>query len=150
MIRIDFLDKISQTFNLNMSYYDNDAILINPHSGAKIVLSDDTTPEYTEYTVSFSTQHRHFSSLEKAEEYIRLIISDEVLPIEFFESNRARFGSEIRKNDFDDITTEKLAQIFGYTVEYLSQFEFEVHSWSGKYDLKRTKVSELSKNLQNS
>ena len=97
---------------------------------------------FTVYTVRFSTQHMHFDTLMDVEKYIRLILSDEVLPIEFYQSERSRFGGEIRNEDFEHITVENLAQWFGYTPEYISQFEFEVHSWSGKYDLKRKKVSE--------
>ena len=35
---------------------------------------------------------------------------------------------------FDELTIDLLADRFGYTADYISQFEYEIHSWSGKYD----------------
>jgi len=141
-------EKIHNVFDLTVNYGDDYAVLTNPVTGAKIVISEDTClngdgTAFPEYTVCFSTQHRHFSSMDKVVLYIRQILTDEILPIEFFECGRARFGGEIRKIDFDSISPKSLAQLFGYTSGYLSGLEIEVHSWSGKYDLKRTKVSEI-------
>ena len=99
VIRSAFLTEISKTFDLRLSYKDDTAVLSDPESGAFVEISKDEyytdfkeEETFFEYTVSFSTQHRHFDTLDKAEEYVRMIISDEVLPIEFFDSDRARFG----------------------------------------------------------
>ena len=152
MIRASFFKEICKTYELEVHYTDHTIVLSDPQRDAYIEISRDEyytdskkEKTFSEYTVQFSTQHRHFNSLEEAEEYIRLILSDEVLPIEFFDDNRARFGGEIRKDDFDTLTPESLAKWSGYTADYLLPLEFEVHSWSGKYDIKRMKFSELYK-----
>ena len=75
--------------------------------------------------------------LSKSAVYIRMILTDEVLPIEFYLHGERRFGGEIKKTDYDGLTMEFLAGHYGYSVEYLSQFEYEVHSWSGRYNVER-------------
>ena len=154
MIQLAFLSEISESYGLRLCFRGDAVILCAPKSGAFIEISKD---EYDtdskkgktiiEYTVRFSTQHRHFDSLDQAEAYIRMILSDEVLPIEFFDSGGPRFGGEIRRDDLEGISAGRLAQMFGYTTDYLSPFEFEVHSWSGQNDVKRIKVSDISNAL---
>ncbi|MBR3301935.1 MAG: hypothetical protein IKI73_04660 [Firmicutes bacterium] len=154
MIQTPFFKEICKTYDLSIHYTEETIVLSDPQSDAFIEVSQDEyfmdskkAKTITEYTVCFSTQHRHFNSLEEAEEYVRLILSDEVLPIEFFDDDRARFGGEIGKDDLSNISAQRLAQLFGHSVEYLSQLSFEVHSWSGENDIKRTKVLEISNML---
>ena len=152
MILTPFFKEICKSYDLQIHCTDDTIVLRDSKSDACIIISQDeyftdSTKEkaFSEYTVLFSTQHRHFNSLEEAEEYVRLILSDEVLPVEFFDSDRPRFGGEIRKDEFDVLTPESLAKRFGYAAGSLLSLEFEVHSWSGKYDIKRMKFSELYK-----
>ena len=152
MILTPFFKEICKSYDLQIHCTDDTIVLRDSKSDAFIEISQDEyytdskkEKTFSEYTVQFSTQHRHFDSLEEAEEYVRLILSDEVLPIEFFDSNRPRFGGEIGKDDFDVLTPESLTKWSGYTADYLLPLEFEVHSWSGKYDIKRMKFSELYK-----
>ncbi len=151
MLLTPFFKEICKSYDLQIHCTDDTIVIRDTKSDASIEISQDDyymdlkkEKTFSEYTVYFSTQHRHFNSLEEAEEYVRLILSDEVLPIEFFDDNRTRFGGEIGRDDLSNISAQRLARLFGYSVEYLSKFSFEVHSWSGKNDIKRTKVMEIS------
>lgn len=102
----------------------------------------DNEESFIEYIVCFSTQHRHFENLSEVEKYVHLIVNDEVLPIEFYYNSERRFGGEITKADYDGLNIERLAELFGYTTEYLSQFTFEINSWSGNYNSEHNYVEE--------
>ena len=139
----DFLNEIQKEFAFDLSLKEDEAILTNLETGESIeIFEEDYSVDpkdwlYVEYIVCFTTQHRHFEDLSDAADYIRLILTDEVLPIEFYLNGERRFGGEIKKSDFDRLTVEFLAGYYGYSVEYLSQFEYEIHSWSGRYNVER-------------
>lgn len=150
-----FFEELCKSFDLRLQYNVDSAVLIDPQSGAYMEISveeyftdSEKSATISEYTVRFSTQHRHFDSFKEVEKYVRSILSDEVLPIEFFDNSRAKFGGEIKKEDLNGISAQRLAQMFGYTAEYISQFYYELHSWSGKNDIKRTKVSDIGKKVK--
>lgn len=141
----DFLNEIRKEFAFDLSLKEDGAILTNRETGESIEIFEEeyynsVDPKdglYVEYIVCFSTQHRHFEDLSDVVEYIRLILTDEVLPIEFYLHGERRFGGEIKKSDFDGLSTEFLAGYYGYSVECLSQFEYEIHSWSGRCNVER-------------
>ena len=66
-----------------------------------------------------------------------------MLPIEFYEDGKNRFGGDISKEQYERLSVSVLAERFGYTVEYISRFDFEIHSWSGECDRARTPVFTL-------
>ncbi|MBO5333668.1 MAG: hypothetical protein J6B37_06105 [Clostridia bacterium] len=138
-----FLYDFQKTFDFDLSVESDTAVLTNHNTGVHIEifedkhLTKDMKESFVEYRVCFSTQHRHFEDLGKVEKYVRLILTDEILPTEFYYNGERRFGGEITKADYEDLNIEHLAELFGYTVEYLSQFDFEVSSWSGKYNIER-------------
>ena len=140
----DFLYEFINENELGLTIDENKAILTDEKTGAHIDIYEeeyflDNSQEkvFVEYIVCFATQHRHFEDLSDVAEYIRMILTDEVLPIEFYLHGERRFGGEIKKTDYDGLTMEFLAGHYGYSVEYLSQFEYEVHSWSGRYNVER-------------
>lgn len=141
----DFLKEFQKEFAFDLSLKEDGAILTNTETGESIEIFEEeydytVDPKdglYVEYIVCFTTQHRHFEDLSDVAEYIRLILTDEVLPIEFYLHGERRFGGEIKKTDFYRLTIEILAGYYGYSVEYLSQFEYEIHSWSGRYNVER-------------
>lgn len=146
MDKWNFLYDIQKDFDFDLLIESDSVVLTNRNTGVHIDIFEDkfsTKDEeesFVEYLVCFSTQHRHFEELSEVEEYIHSILADEVLPIEFYCNGERRFGGEITKVDYDGLNIERLAELFGYTIEYLSQFEFEVNSWSGKYNIERNRL----------
>ncbi|MBR3299813.1 MAG: hypothetical protein IKI64_11565 [Clostridia bacterium] len=152
MSKWDSLHELAQKHRLALTVDDAKAILTDPKTGEHIDILEekyypkrDTTTgsedeAFVEYIVYFSTQHAHFEDLDDALEYVEAIIADEVLPIEFYLNEKRRFGGEITKEDFEELSAEFLASYYGYTLEYLSQFEYEIHSWSGRYNTERKRV----------
>ena len=152
MSKWDSLHELAQKHRLALTVDDAKAILTDPKTGGHIDILEekyypkrDTTTgsedeAFVEYIVYFSTQHAHFEDLDDALEYVEAIIADEVLPIEFYLNEKRRFGGEITKEDFEELSAEFLASYYGYTLEYLSQFEYEIHSWSGRYNTERKRV----------
>ncbi len=143
MDKWNFLYDFQKTFDFDLSVESDMAVLTNRNTGVHIEIFEDKystkdmKESFAEYRVCFSTQHRHFEDLGKVEKYVRLILTDEILPTEFYYNGERRFGGEITKADYQDLNIEHLAELFGYTVEYIYQFDFEVSSWSGKYNIER-------------
>ena len=152
MSKWDPLHELAQKHRLALTVDDAKAILTDPKTGEHIeVLEEKYYPKrdsitgtedeaFVEYIVYFSTQHRHFEDLDDALEYVEAIIADEVLPSEFYLNGEDCFGGEITRADFEGLSAEFLAAHYGYTVEHLSQFEYEIHSWSGRYNTERRRV----------
>lgn len=105
--------------------------------------SDNPSDIFTNIVVSFSTQHRHFEDVEDAVEYVLQILGDEVLPLEFYRDGERRFGGDIERSELPLLSQAVLSQRFMVPREQLVHFQFEIHSWSGKYDVPRTDVSHL-------
>ncbi|MED9968849.1 MAG: hypothetical protein UFA98_02400 [Ruminococcus sp.] len=127
---------------LNIINRDNDNVL---HVYEDMFLSQDKKESFSEYIVEFSTQHRHFEydSEDEITEYILLILNDKVLPLEFYMDGKRRFGGETNSDELDDLSVSSLSKHYGCTSEYLISFDYEIHSWSGKYDTGLRKVSDL-------
>lgn len=160
-----FLEEIGKQFQLDVTEQDQSVVLKDRKTNAVIevfresCLSSDGEDGFLRYTVSFATQHRHFDCWQdqqgqmdakelreveaEAERYIRQILLDERLPIEFYRGDRQSFGGELTKNEYENLSTELLSGRFGYSADLLSQYSFEIHSWSGQLDMKRMHVSEL-------
>ncbi len=143
----DFLYDIQKVFAFDLSIKNDEVKLTNRSTGESIEVfeeeyssADSETDSFIEYTVCFSTQHRHFEDLSNVEQYIIQVMNDEVLPIEFFLHRERRFGGEIKRVDYDGLTKDHLAGLFGYSAEYMSGFEYEIHSWSGRYNTKRRRI----------
>lgn len=143
----DFLYDIQKVFAFDLSIKNDEVKLTNRNTGESIEVfeeeyssADSETDSFIEYTVCFSTQHRHFEDLSNVKQYIIQLLNDEVLPIEFFLHGERRFGGEIKITDYDGLTIDFLANHYGYSVEYISQFEYEIHSWSGQYNTERRRI----------
>lgn len=151
MDKWDFLKEIADSYGLEMTVKEDEAVLSESESGEKIEIyedksySRDTKEEYLQYIVCFSTQHCHFDDLSETEEYIRMILTDEVLPIEFYLDGKRQFGGELTRDQYKGLNNELLAKLFGYTAEYISGFDYEIHSWSGKYNIRKEKSGSVPK-----
>ncbi len=130
---------------------DDSLTIVNKQNDYKLFVyreeyfSQDMSEKFVEYIVTFSTQHCHFDADDSDEiiKYISLILNDMVLPLEFYKDGERRFGGEISKEDFDKLSVSFLSEKFGYLSDYLLQFDYEIHSWSGKYDTGLKRVTDL-------
>ena len=105
----------------------------------------DRKERFVEYIVQFSTQHRHFDAEDADEllEYMRSILDDRTLPLEFYLDGKPRFGTDIPSEDLDRLSVSYMQDLFGYFNLDLLPYDFEIHSWSGKYDTGRRRVAGL-------
>ncbi len=131
---------IQDTFELTVETGDDCAVFCHKTNGNRLLIqrdeyytSDDKKETFTEYTVCFSTQHRHFGDLKEAIDYACGIFSDKTLALEFYDSDgRDRFGGDIKAGD--GRSPAELMRKFGYTGQYLKGGSCVIHSWSGGSD----------------
>ena len=153
MDKWDFLNDIHKLYDVNIEIKDNGVSIINPNNQKHIDIykdeyySNDTNDSFIEYIVCFTTQHVHFENLSNVEKYVYMILKDEIFAIEFYHSNtnNSGFGGDIKKSDFQSLSLKLLSELWGHSIEYLSTKDYEIHSWSGKYDSGRRKVSDLDR-----
>lgn len=136
---MDMLQQISKALNsydVEIKVQEDQVIISNPLNKRRITVdrdeytSIDDDDLYIEFTVYFITQHRHFSDLDNAIEYIKSIVRGEVYAIEFYKDGQPRFGGDIKQSLRNNLTIKNLALCFGYTPEYISQFTFTVFGWT--------------------
>ena len=138
-IRYQLNDKVLSIYNLNN---DNKIEVIK-----EIHKYEDSYSE--EYIVSFATQHCHFEDdCYQVFEYINDIINDKSLPIEFFLNDKDLFGGELSRDEYDNISVDVLVKHFGCNEDYILNLFYEIHSWSGTYDIERRPFLSL-KELEN-
>ena len=121
------------TYAVSVEVKEHELVIMNSDNSNKLYVyeeeyfSQDMQDRFVRYIIAFSTQHRHFDADEQDEvlEYILAVLNDKVLPLEFFKDGKRGFGGEINSD------------------EYMMSLEYEIHSWSGKYDTGIRKVSEL-------
>lgn len=138
-------------YNVSVEVKEHELVIVNPDNGNKLHVyeeeyySQDMTDHFVEYIVGFSTQHRHFDADDEDDilEYILVILNDKVLPFEFYMDGNRRFGGEIEEDDLEKLSVSFLAQQYGYTSDYLMSFNYEIHSWSGKYDTGLRRIADL-------
>ena len=138
-------------YDVSVEVKNHELVIINSDNGNKLHVyedegfSQDMTIRYVDYIVEFSTQHRHFDADVEDDilEYILMILNDKVLPFEFYMDGKRRFGGEIEAVDLDELSVSFLVQQYGYNSDYLMSFDYEIHSWSGKYDTGLRRVADL-------
>lgn len=107
--------------------------------------SQDGQERFAEYIVEFATQHRHFDEDDEDDiiDYILSVLEDKVLPIEFYSDGKRRFGGEIKAEALNTLSVAYLTQQYGFISDRLPTFDYEIHSWSGKYDTGLRRVADL-------
>lgn len=148
----DMIGKELSAYRVMIDITDDTLTAVNPDNNNKLSVyrekyyTQDMKDCFVEYIVEFSTQHRHFSADEADEiiEYILMIISDTVLPLEFYFDGKRRFGGEIGKDESDKLSVSFLSDRYGCSSDHLMQFDYEIHSWSGQYDTGLKHVSDLT------
>lgn len=152
MEKWEFLNNAQKLYAINFTVEEDEASIINPNNGKCVNIyrekyySENGKDIFIEYTVCFATQHRHLEDLDEVEEYIHRVLKDEILAMEFYDADERSFGGEIEKADFASLSLNLLAKRWGYSIEYLSAKDYEIHSWSGKYDIGRKKVADINPN----
>ncbi|MBO4584951.1 MAG: hypothetical protein J5756_07825 [Clostridia bacterium] len=146
----DNIIKAVSDYNVTVNTTEDVLTIVNNNGNELTVfmeeyLTQDMKDHFYEYIVRFSTQHRHFEEDEEAAviEYILSILDDKILPLEFFSGDNPRFGGEIKLDDLNKLSVSYLSNEYGYAGDYLRQFDYEIHSWSGEYDTGRRRVSDL-------
>ena len=146
----EIIEKIKNNKNVKYEVKDEKMIVYNVDNSNYLEVIEETysskTDSFIEYIVSFSTQHSHFDNIGEVLEYMNSIMGDQVLPIEFYYNNEKRFGGEITLEQFTSLSITLLADIFGYSEEYISKYDYEIHSWSGKNDIERQPIINLKEN----
>lgn len=145
-------EKLEKEFSVELKTNDDEASLVDPKTGVCIKVFEEAyysrnmKEKYVEYIVSFTTQHRHYDDLDDAMDFIRELMMDEVLAIEFYSNGKRRFGGDITAEEYENLTVESLAKRYHCNEQQLLTFEYEIHSWSGKHDTGLRSVSELRLN----
>ena len=142
------INLIKNINNIRYQLNDNDLSIYNLNNDNKIEVVkeihkyEDSYSE--EYIVSFATQHCHFEDdCYQVFEYINNIINDNSLPIEFFLNDKDLFGGELSRDEYDNISVDVLVKHFGCNEDYILNLFYEIHSWSGIYDIERRPVLSL-------
>lgn len=138
-------------YDVSIEVKEHELVIINRNNNNKLHVyedvgySQDMKTCFVDYIVEFSTQHCHFDADDEDDilDYVQLILSDTVLPFEFYMDGKRRFGGEIKANDLDNLSVSFLARQYGYTSDYLLSFDYEIHSWTGKYDTGLRRVADL-------
>lgn len=137
-------------YEVDMSETEYKLTVTSRANGSEIHIYDESAPagedpseRCEEYIISFSTQHCHLDDMEDVIDYVQRIIEDEILPLEFYRDGERRFGGDIERSELPLLSQAVLSQRFMVPRERLVHFQFEIHSWSGKYDVPRTDVSHL-------
>ncbi len=148
--------EVVKSYDVSVEVKEDELVIINQLNDNRLLVYEDVyynkelTTRFVSYCVVFSTQHRHFDDIEDVDDikkYVLSILNDDVLPIEFYSKGERRFGGELSRSEYQSLTLSKLSERFGYISDYLSQFEYEIHSWSGDYDTGRKSVSDLSNTI---
>ena len=147
----ELIEKIENYIKEKIELKDDKLVIYNVNNGNNIEIIEEVyqskEDSLIQYIVSFSTQHCHFDDTEDILEYVNDIINDRVLSIEFYLNNEDIFGGEIPLELFNNLSIKTLANYFDYSEDDISNFEFEINSWSGKHDIKRKSVKNLPINL---
>lgn len=139
-------------YDVSVEVKENKLVIINRKNGNDLYVykeeyynDEEMTDLFVEYIVGFSTQHCHFSADDEDDiiEYVLAILNDEVLPLEFYKDGERRFGGEIYLEDLDKLSVSFLAQNHYYSTDYILPLDYEIHSWSGKYDTGLRRVADL-------
>ncbi|MBQ6020384.1 MAG: hypothetical protein IJL26_09430 [Clostridia bacterium] len=123
----------------------DEIVITNRENGKTIEVLDESyhggKPEeaYDRYTVYFTTQHRHYEDFEDALDYVERLMRDEILAIEYYRGDERRFGGDIERSELYDPDPPTRGTIFSMLPADHPGLNYEINSWSGKYDLKYEK-----------
>lgn len=149
MSLFDTIINTIKPFDADTAVRENELTITNRQNGktisvfAETYYSEDKTEHFSETIVEFSTQHRHFEDddAEEATDYILAVMQDKILPLEFYRNGQRRFGGELDRSENPNADLSKWLARIGYDIAQYTDFEYEITSWSGRYDTGRQKVT---------
>ena len=126
------------------------AVLINPFYDENIKVYYYEDDDFTPYCACFSFQHCHLPDEEDTLEWIRSIISEDKLAIEFFKDGKQHFGGDIEAKDLSNLSFHKLkhfAEDFGLTKLISIADTFKVRGWNNQHNFDAKLVCEDNGNI---
>ena len=144
----DIIEFIKNKNNIKYEIENNNLVICNLQNNKTIEVLKDVIKtknnSYEEFIVSFATSHRHFENdMKDIIEFIDEIMKDKILAIEFFFDNKDVFGGEITRDLYNNLSINNLVSYFGLKSDDILNFEYEIHSFSGECDIKRSSVKSL-------
>lgn len=150
---IEVFNKIDKQFksneNIIISKDENHIIILNKNNKREIKIrkeeykSSDGSDEFIQYNVYFANNHWHLYNINELLELIQNIINDQELSVLFFKSDKVSFGSGISIENYNKLSLNFLSECYGYSEEYLLEYDIEITSWNGTYDIPRKPTKEL-------
>ena len=134
-------ERLALQYGASFSLQDRELVFTNRENGKTIELLDESyyggKPEesYERYTVYFTTQHRHYEDFEDALDYVEQLMRDEILAIEYYNGNERRFGGDIKRTELYSPDPSTRGTLFSMLPADHPGLDYEINSWSGKYDL---------------
>ena len=145
--RLSFLQDTFVELEIQFSDDFSNAVIVNPNYKENIIVYD----EGYEYIVCFSFQHCHFEDTEDVVEWIHEIIAGSTLAIEFFCKEKRCFGGEIDAEELQDLSYDKLQQLWGFTgfTKLLDTADsFKVRGWDSKSNFDFTFIYRADKTIE--
>ena len=139
-ILFETLGRLAADCGAEISQTGGEIVITNRENGNRLFIFPDCGDEYI---VSFSTTHRHLDEPDDIADYVKEILSDEVLPIEFYLNGARRFGGELNRREAEGLSKAVLERQYCRFVGPLDAYEYEVKSWSGNYDTGRRPFTAL-------
>ena len=139
-MRFDFIIKAFPNLKIEMSRDGETITILNPYSNSNIIVDyelfvrTDGLDSFEQYTTQFSYQHRHFENENDVIEWIKIIVNDSLLAIEFFKGDENRFGGEISCSSVSQLTYDVFVEEYGYYMGITQCDNFKIRSWSGEND----------------
>lgn len=134
MIKNDAPERLALKYNAAIERSGGDIIFTNPENGKKIEILRE--PDCGEVVVCFAAQHRHYEDLDDALDYAGQLMRDEILAIEYYAGSEPRFGGDVKRTELTDPLPATRGTIFSMLPADHPGLNYEINSWSGKYDLK--------------
>lgn len=152
---IEVFNKIDKQFksneNIIISKDENYIVILNKNNKREIKIrkdeyeASDGSDRFIQYAVYFSYNHWHLDNINELLELVQKIINDEELSVQFFKEDRESFGSGISIDNYNKLSLNFLSKYYGYSEEHLLEYDIEITSWNGTYDIPRKSIKDLKK-----
>ncbi|MBQ6163041.1 MAG: hypothetical protein IJK23_01065 [Clostridia bacterium] len=138
-------ERLALKYNAALTRKDGGLIFTNRENGKTITVLEDPVRGAdgkelsAEYIAEVAAQHRHYEDFEDALDYVEQLMRDEILAIEYYAGAEPRFGGDIERSELNDPNPPTRGTIFSMLPADHPGLNYEIISWSGKYDLKYEK-----------
>lgn len=152
---IEVFNKIDKQFksneNIIISKDENHIVILNKNNKREIKIIKeeykalDGSDGFIQYSVYFSNNHWHLNNINELLELIQYIINDQELSVQFFKNDKDSFGSGISIENYNKLSLNFLSECYGYSEEHLLEYDIEITSWTGTYDIPRKSIKDLKR-----